>query len=140
MIRNPELFARSCEWAISLVTYSNGYPRATDLDAVTQAGEKFVIIEAKRIYKDTLTIPRGQFLMLSELHKQLKQPHFFIAGTYSYNMFQPEDLMYFVDFKKVLTKEILYYFNENGSMVLNVKDMIPISRKGFSILCNDILK
>jgi hypothetical protein len=140
MIRSPELFARSCEWAVSLITYTNGYPRATDLDSISHFGDKFVIIEAKRIYKDEMSIPRGQILMFSELHKQLEKSHLFIAGTYSYNMIRPEDLMYFVDFQKIVTKEIPHYYNSNGNMILNVKDMIPISRKGFSVLCNNILK
>src|SRR5579872_18761 len=41
MIRNPELFASASEWPISLIIYPRRYPRATDLDSISQAGRKF---------------------------------------------------------------------------------------------------
>ena len=140
MIRSPELFARASEWSVGLVTYPNGYPRATDLDSISQVGEKFVVIEAKRIFREDLSVPRGQFMVLAELYRQLKQPYFFIAGTYGYDMCKPEDIMYYVDFKKILTKGIPHSYDRYGNLILNVKNMIPISRKGFSGICNNILK
>jgi len=140
MIRNPELFARASEWSAGLITYPNGYPRATDLDSISQAGEKFVVIEAKRIFMEDLAVPRGQFMVLSELHRQLKQPHFSIVGTYGYDMCKPEDIMYYADFKKILTKEIPHSYDKYGNLVLNVKNMIPISRRGFSAICDNNLK
>ena len=140
MIRNPELFARACEWTGSLITYSNGAPRSTDLDSISQSGEKFVITEAKRLVENRLFVPYGQFKTLSELFKQLKKPHFFITGTQSYSLHRPNDLMCYIDFKKLLSGEIQYSRLEYGGIVLNVKDMTTATRKLFSSVCNDILK
>lgn len=140
MIRNPQLFARSCEWVGSLITYSNGTPRSTDLDSISQSGEKFVITEAKKLIENELFVSYGQFKTLSELHRQLKQPHFFITGTRSYSMYQPNDLMYYIDFRKILSGETSYRRSEHGGIFLNVKDMTTSTRKMFSSVCNDILR
>jgi hypothetical protein len=140
MIRNPELFARACEWVGSLITYSNGTPRSTDLDSISQCGEKFVITEAKKLVGNELFVPYGQFKTLSELHRQLKKPHFFITGTQSYNLHKPDDLMYYIDFKKLLSGKIQYSRLGYGGIILNAKDMNISTRKLFSAVCNDILK
>ncbi len=140
MIRNPQLFARACEWAGSLITYSNGTPRSTDLDCISQSGEKFVITEAKKLVGNELFMPYGQFKTLSELHKQLKKPHFFVTGTQSYNLYKPDDRMYYIDFSKLLSGEIPYRRSEYGGIILSVKDMTISTRKLFSSVCNDILR
>ena len=139
MIRNPELFARASEWSGSLIRYPNGSPRSTDFDSVAQHHDKLIIIEAKKLIHDELYLPFGQFRTLQEFHNQLKQPHFFIAGTHSYKMSNPEDLMCHLDFGRIISGKIPYQRTQHGGIVLNVKNMIVSKRKEFSIMCKKIL-
>jgi len=141
-LRDDMGYLNSRVYAMSLIQYKDGRPRANDIDFISFKNDFVIIGECKLFVhgKNELWIDPTKYNMFKILAKGIQKNNrkIFYVGTNSYDSTRANDLVWAITHDSVASGETPHE-TCSGSIILQKEDMIPYTREAFSELGNHLL-
>ena len=141
-LRDDLGYLNSRQYAMSLIQYPDGRPRANDIDFISFKNDFIILGECKNFVcgKNEFWIDPTKYSMFNALADIIQKDNrkIFYVGTDSYGCTKPTDLVWAITHDSVASGETPST-TCSGSIILQKENMIPYTREAFSELGNHLL-